>query len=109
MLSVMAGDKASKLKLYDKVILMLKWPELKLLIKRTSTVNRHKSFIVSEICFNTWTAHISTKYILAIINDNLFCSGSIVVVVNLSSTLHPCTTHYNSCFSKKYFTENKQK
>jgi len=38
-LSVMAGDKASKLKLHDTVILMLKWLELKLLIRSTDKVN----------------------------------------------------------------------
>lgn len=35
MMSVMAGDKASKLKLYEKVILMLKQLELNLLTRGT--------------------------------------------------------------------------
>jgi hypothetical protein len=102
MLSVMAGDKASKLKLYDTVILMLKWLELKLLIRSTATVNRreqrHESFNVSEVCFNTWTVHISTQHILAFINNNLFFSRSIFCVFNQSSTLYACTKHYNLCF-----------
>lgn len=40
MLSVMAGDKASNLRLYDTVILMLKWLELKSLIMSISKVSR---------------------------------------------------------------------
>jgi hypothetical protein len=40
MLSVMAGDRASKLKLHDTVIIMLKWLELKLLIRSTAKFNR---------------------------------------------------------------------
>ena len=44
-LSVMAGDKASKLKLYDTVILMLKWLELKL-----TEVNRGTKDSLSQRC-----------------------------------------------------------
>jgi len=50
MLSVMAGDKASKLKLYDTVIIMLKCLELKLLIRSTAKVKRGIKVSLSQKC-----------------------------------------------------------